>query len=294
MSTDRPFAGTYPAIVTPFHEDGSIDFEGVREEVRRLEAAGVDGIVACGSTGESSTLSHDEHIEVIDAVVDEADTPVIGGTGSNATREALSLSKRAANAGVDGLLLVSSYYNLPESEGIEHFYRTIADEVDVPQIIYNVPGRTGRNIPVETAVALAGHENVVGYKAASGDIAQISEVIERTRDEEFTVLSGDDPLTLPAMSVGGRGVISVAANVVPERVCAMVDAADAGDYERVRDIHHDLGPLFRGLFVETNPIPVKEALETRGIREATLRPPLTKLAPENRSDLERIVAEAAD
>jgi len=157
MTTDRPFAGTYPAIVTPFHEDGSIDFEGVREEVRRLEAAGVDGIVACGSTGESSTLSHDEHIEVIDAVVDEADTPVIGGTGSNATREALSLSKRAADAGVDGLLLVSSYYNLPEAEGIEHFYRTIADEVDVPQIIYNVPGRTGRDIPVETTVELASH-----------------------------------------------------------------------------------------------------------------------------------------
>jgi 4-hydroxy-tetrahydrodipicolinate synthase len=287
----RTFTGTYPAIVTPFHEDGSIDFAGVREEVRRLEAAGVDGIVACGSTGESSTLSHDEHIEVIDAVVDEADTPVIGGTGSNATREALSLSERAADAGVDGLLLVSSYYNLPEPDGIEHFYRTIADEVDVPQIIYNVPGRTGRNIPVETTVALANHENVVGYKAASGDIAQISQVIEQTRDEEFTVLSGDDPVTLPAMTVGARGVISVAANVAPARVCEMVDAALDGEYARARGIHHDLGPLFRGLFVETNPIPVKAAVEIQGHREAVFRSPLTKLGTGHRDELERILAD---
>ncbi|MEF8852939.1 MAG: 4-hydroxy-tetrahydrodipicolinate synthase [Haloarculaceae archaeon] len=289
----RTFTGTYPAIVTPFHKDGSIDFEGVREEVRRLEAAGVDGIVACGSTGESSTLSHDEHIEVIDAVVDEADTPVIGGTGSNATREALSLSKRAADAGVDGLLLVSSYYNLPEAEGIEHFYQTIADEVDVPQVIYNVPGRTARNIPVETTVELASHENVVGYKAASGDVAQISEVVERTRDEEFTVLSGDDPVTIPAMSVGGRGVISVAANVAPTQVCEMVDAALDEDYARAREVHHELGPLFRGLFVETNPIPVKEAVEIQGHREAVLRPPLTKLSAEHRADLEAVLADLA-
>jgi len=291
MTTDHSFAGTYPAIVTPFHEDGSIDFEGVREEVRRLEAAGVDGIVACGSTGESSTLSHDEHIEVIDAVVDEADTPVIGGTGSNATHEALELSKRAADAGVDGLLLVSSYYNLPEPEGIEHFYRTIADEVDLPQIIYNVPGRTGCNIPVETTVSLASHENVAGYKAASGDVGQVSEVVEKTRDEDFTVLSGDDPLTLPIASVGGQGVISVAANVVPEQVCAMVDGALDGDYESARHRHHELGPLFRGLFVETNPIPVKAAIEIQGVREATMRPPLTDLSSEHRAELEAILSD---
>ena len=291
MTTDHSFAGTYPAIVTPFHEDGSIDFEGVREEVRRLEAAGVDGIVACGSTGESSTLSHDEHIEVIDAVVDEADTPVIGGTGSNATHEALELSKRAADAGVDGLLLVSSYYNLPEPEGIEHFYRTIADEVDLPQIIYNVPGRTGCNIPVETTASLASHENVAGYKAASGDVGQVSEIVEKTRDEDFTVLSGDDPLTLPIASVGGQGVISVAANVVPEQVCAMVDGALDGDYESARHRHHELGPLFRGLFVETNPIPVKAAIEIQGVREATMRPPLTDLSSEHRAELEAILSD---
>jgi 4-hydroxy-tetrahydrodipicolinate synthase len=276
------FGGVYPAMTTPFEEDGSIDFEQLRADARRLETAGVDGLVPVGSTGESATLTHDEHVEVVEAVVDAVDNvPVVAGTGSNATHEALSLSRRAADAGADGLLLISPYYNKPEPAGMLEHYRTIADEVDLPQIVYNVPSRTGRNVDVETAVELARHENVRGYKAASGDLNRVSEVIERTRDEEFAVLSGDDGLTLPILSVGGAGTISVVANVEPERTCAMVGAALAGDYDRAREIHHALGPLVRQLFVETNPIPVKEAMAIRGHGSPDLRPPLTRLSDEH-------------
>jgi len=287
MTSHRtPFVGVYPAIPTPFDEDGDVDYETVRRHVRFLEEAGVDGIVPAGSTGESATLTHDEHIEVIEFVVDVAEeAAVIGGTGSNSTREALSLSRRAVDAGVDGLLLVSPYYNLPEPKGMEDHYRTIADEIDAPQIIYNVPGRTGRNITVDTAASLATHENIVGYKAASADLQRISEVIERTRTENFSVLSGDDPVTLPILGIGGTGVISVAGNVIPEQVCELVGAALDGDYEHARDRHHELGPLFRAMFAETNPIPVKEALKMRGYGNAHFRPPLTPAEDEIRDDL---------
>jgi 4-hydroxy-tetrahydrodipicolinate synthase len=291
MTSQRaPFVGVYPAIPTPFDEDGDIDYETVRSHVRFLEEAGVDGIVPAGSTGESATLTHDEHIELIEFVVDEAEAAtVIGGTGSNSTREALSLSRRAVDAGVDGLLLVSPYYNLPEPKGMEEHYRTIADAVDIPQIIYNVPGRTGTNITVDTAASLATHENIVGYKAASTDLERISEVVERTRTETFSVLSGDDPVTLPILSVGGTGVISVAGNVVPEQVRELVDAALDGDYEHARDRHHELGPLFRAMFAETNPIPIKEALKMRGYGNARFRPPLTPAEDEVREDLRTIL-----
>jgi len=284
MASQRtPFVGVYPAIPTPFDESRAIDYETVRRHVRFLEAAGVDGIVPAGSTGESSTLSHDEHIELIEFVVDVAEeAAVIGGTGSNSTREALSLSRRAVDAGVDALLLISPYYNLPEPKGMEDHYRTIADEVDAPQIIYNVPGRTGRNIAVDTAASLATHENIVGYKAASADLERISEVIERTQAENFSVLSGDDPLTLPILNIGGTGVISVAGNVVPEQVRDLVDSALDGDYEHARDRHHELGPLFRAMFVETNPIPVKEAMKMLGLGNANFRPPLTPAEDEVR------------
>jgi 4-hydroxy-tetrahydrodipicolinate synthase len=289
------FRGVYPAIVTPFHEDGSIDFETLRADVRRLERAGVDGIVPVGSTGESATLSHDEHVEVIEAVVDAvADVPVIAGSGSNNTREALSLSERAADAGADALLLISPYYNKPEQRGLVEHYRTIADAVDLPQIVYNVPSRTGRNVEPDTVVELASHPNVAGYKAASGDVGQISEVVERTRDEAFAVLSGDDGMTYPLLAVGGHGAISVAANVEPERTTAMVHAALAGDHDRAREYHHEMGPLFRELFVETNPIPVKEALAHREGYPPHLRGPLTRLAEQHREDLYALLDDLAE
>jgi 4-hydroxy-tetrahydrodipicolinate synthase len=290
MTLDE-FRGVYPAMCTPFHDDDSIDFETLRADARRLVDAGVDGLVPVGSTGESATLSHDEHIEVVDCVIDEVggEVPVIAGSGSNNTREALELSRRSADAGADALLLISPYYNKPEPAGFIQHYRTIADAVDLPQIVYNVPSRTGRNILPDTAVELASHPNIQGYKAASGDLNQISEVIERTRDEEFQVLSGDDGLTLPVLSVGGRGTISVVANVEPERTVAMVHAALDGDYDRAREVHHDLAPLVRQLFVETNPIPVKEAMGIRGYSSPSLRLPLTRMGEEGAAELERLL-----
>ncbi|WP_152040296.1 4-hydroxy-tetrahydrodipicolinate synthase [Salinigranum salinum] len=290
MTIDE-FRGVYPAMCTPFHDDDSIDFETLRDDARRLVEAGVHGLVPVGSTGESATLSHDEHIEVVECVVSEVgdEVPVIAGSGSNNTREALELSRRSAEAGADGLLLISPYYNKPEPQGFVEHYRTIADAVDLPQIVYNVPSRTGRNIQPDTVVELASHPNIRGYKAASGDLGQISEVVERTRDEAFQVLSGDDGLTLPVLSVGGTGTISVVANVEPERTVGMVEAALAGDYERARELHHTLAPLVRQLFVETNPIPVKEAMAIRGYGPANLRLPLTRMGEEGAAELARVL-----
>jgi 4-hydroxy-tetrahydrodipicolinate synthase len=285
------FRGVYPAMTTPFHEDGSINFESLRTDAQRLADAGVDGLVPVGSTGESATLSHDEHVEVVEAVVEAVDVPVIAGSGSNSTREALSLSRRSVEAGADALLLISPYYNKPEPEGMYEHYRTIADEVDAPQIVYNVPSRTGRNVAVDTAVELAAHPNVRGYKAASGDLNRVSEIVERTRDEEFSVLSGDDGLTLPILSIGGTGTISVVANVEPERTVDLVHSALAGDYERARERHHELGPLTRALFSETNPIPVNEAMAIRGYGPGRVREPLTRLSEEHRADLEDALTE---
>jgi 4-hydroxy-tetrahydrodipicolinate synthase len=279
-------------MTTPFRDDESIDFETLQANARRLERAGVAGVVPVGTTGESATMTHDEHIEVVEAVVEAVDdVPVIAGSGSNNTREALDLSRRAAEAGADGLLLISPYYNKPEPAGMEAHFRAVADEVDLPQVIYNVPSRTGRNIAVETAVNLATHPNIVGYKAASGDMARISEVIERTHEEAFSVLSGDDALNLPIVATGGTGCISVAANVEPERCVALVDAALEGDTDHARELNYELGPLFRTLFVETNPIPVKEAMAMRGHMPRTMRPPLSYLSEEHRERLRSVLAE---
>ncbi|ADD06300.1 4-hydroxy-tetrahydrodipicolinate synthase [Natrialba magadii ATCC 43099] len=290
MTQELDLSGVFPAMCTPFDEDERIDFETLQQDAQRLEAAGVDGLVPVGSTGESATLTHDEHVRVVEAVIDAVDdVPVIAGSGSNNTREALELSERSADAGADGLLLISPYYNKPEQRGLVDHYRTIADAVDLPQIVYNVPSRTGQTIEPDTAVELASHENIAGYKAASGDLGMIGEIAERTMDEEFAVLSGDDAMTLPIISVGGTGTISVAANIEPERTCAMVGAALDGDYARAQNLHHELGPLFRELFVETNPIPVKEAMQIRGYGPARMRPPLTRLAEEYRADLEAVL-----
>jgi len=294
--THDTFDGVFPAMTTPFHEDESIDFETLRDHAQYLEAAGVDGLVPMGTTGESATMTHDEHVEVIEAVCEAVeDVPVIAGSGSNNTREALELSERAADAGADGLLLISPYYNKPEPAGMEHHFRQIADAVDLPQIIYNVPSRTGRNIAVETAVTLASHDNVVGYKAASGDMNRITEVIERTREETFSVLSGDDAMTLPVVATGGTGCISVSANIEPERTCAMVGAALSEDMDRARDIHHELGPLFRALFMVTNPIPIKEAMAIRGHYDsARMRSPLSRMDDDDLAELEAVLAALED
>lgn len=289
--THEPYAGVFPAMTTPFEEDESIDHETLAANARRLEAAGVDGVVPVGTTGESATLTHDEHIDVVETVVDAvAQIPVIAGSGSNSTHEALSLSRRAADAGADGLLLISPYYNRPEPTGMEAHFRAVADAVDLPQIVYNVPSRTGRSVAVETAVSLAAHDNVVGYKAASGDMSRITQVIERTRDESFAVLSGDDAMTLPIVATGGSGTISVVANVEPERTVAMVHAALEGDFETARRHHHELGPLVRALFAESNPIPVNEAMAIRGHHAVRMRSPLSRMGDEPREALRDTLA----
>jgi 4-hydroxy-tetrahydrodipicolinate synthase len=288
MELRTPLDGVYPAMTTPLTGDGSIDFDRLHEHTRRLIDGDVDGVVPVGTTGESATLTHDEHVEVVEAVADAADgdVPVVAGAGSNSTHEAVGLAGRAVDAGADALLLISPYYNRPEPDGMVAHYREIADRVDAPQILYNVPSRTGRTIAVESAVELAGHENVVGYKAASGDVGRVSELVERTRDEKFAVLSGDDGLTLPILSVGGRGAISVTANVEPERVGDLVHSALDGDFETARRRHFELEPLNRALFAETNPIPVKAAQEMRGHGPANYRSPLTPLSEAHRDPLQ--------
>ena len=291
MTDTPPFAGVYPAMTTPFHEDGSIDHESLRAEARRLVDGGVAGLVPAGSTGEAATLTHDEHVEVVETVVDavDDDVQIIAGAGSNSTREAVSLSGRAEAAGTDAVLHISPYYNKPEPAGMYDHFSQIAEAVDIDVIVYNVPSRTGRNVEVGTAAALAEIENVTGYKAASGDMGRISEVVERTRDEDFAVLSGDDGMTWPIVACGGTGVISVSANVFPEPHVELLDAALAGDVEQARDRHHELAPLFRAMFVETNPIPVKEAVHLVHGDSPHVRPPLSRIGEENRAALEAVL-----
>jgi 4-hydroxy-tetrahydrodipicolinate synthase len=294
MTSPIDLDGVFPAMVTPLEPDDSIDFDGLRAEAQRLERAGVDGLVPVGTTGESATLSHDEHVSVVETVTDTVSIPVIAGAGSNATREALDLAERTREAGADALLLISPYYNKPEPAGMEEHFRTIADAVEIPQIVYNVPGRTGRTVEIDTAAALADHENIAGYKSASGDLGRVSELIERTREADFAVLSGEDALTLPILAAGGRGTISVAGNVEPERVGEMVHAALGDDFERAREYHHELGPLFRALFWETNPIPLKEALSIRGHVSPRVRAPLSRLSAEHRDALESVLGDLED
>lgn len=274
--------GVCPAIVTPFDEDGDVDYEALGDVIDHVEDGGVDGIVPCGSTGESATLTHEEHKRVVEYAVENAshDTRVIAGTGSNSTHEALELTEHAQEAGADGALLISPYYNIPNDAGLIDHYETVADAVDVPLLLYNVPGRTGQNMPDDAIVELAGHENVAGVKEASGDINKISRLCARTRDLDFDVVSGDDSMTLPLLSVGGTGVISVTANLFPGAMVELVEAAREGDYETARAKHAELTPVFDAMFVESNPVPVKVAAEELGLCRSELRLPLSDDVPE--------------
>ena len=279
------FEGAMPALITPFTEDDRIDREGLQRNIAFVEEGGVSGIVPCGTSGESATLSAAEHEEVIDIAVECSKVPVIAGTGSNNTGEALRFTKHAADAGVDGALLISPYYNKPNPAGLIAHFKTIAEAVDLPIILYNVPSRTGQDMPVKVIAELAKVENIVGIKEASGKVDKITQILEQTVDEAFTVLSGEDGLTLPIMSVGGRGVISVAANIVPEKMSGMVNAALKGDYETARQFHFEMAPLIRALFLETNPIPVKKAAELVGLASGHVRLPLAPLSDANTEKL---------
>jgi 4-hydroxy-tetrahydrodipicolinate synthase len=285
------FEGVFTALVTPFR-DGAVDEEALAGLVERQIAAGVDGVVPCGSTGESATLSHPEHCRVVEVTVEAARgrVQVVAGTGSNNTRECIDLTRHAKEAGADGALLISPYYNKPTQQGLVEHFEAIARETDFPLIVYNIPGRTASNILPGTMARLAEIDRVVGTKEACGDIAQISEVVARC-PEEFTVLSGDDALILPVMAVGGEGVISTSSNVVPSEIVALVRAMGEGDLTRARALHLRLLPLFDALFCETNPIPVKAAVAMLGLAGEEIRLPLTPLTDPNRERLRVVMKE---
>ncbi len=287
------FEGILPAIITPFKRNPSmdLDLEGLRSNISSLLDSGVHGIVPCGSTGESATLDFSEHEKVIEVTLDEVNgkVPVVAGTGSNNTSEALRLTRAARDMGVDGVLAISPYYNKPNRTGLVRHYQALAD-CDVPVVMYNVPGRTGQNLPPSWVAELACHPNIVAIKEASGDINQISQVIEMTRDEDFSVISGDDTMTLPMMSLGAVGVISVAANIAPTQMIDLYQSFVRGDYERARAIHFAISPLIRALFAESNPIPVKKAAELRGFAGGPVRLPLAEAGEETVALLTEVLA----
>ena len=279
------FRGAITALVTPF-KDGKVDEAALRELIEFQIANGIDGLVPCGTTGESPTLSHDEHDRVIEITIDAAKkrVPVIAGTGSNSTTEALRLTRHAYEAGADGALIACPYYNKPTQEGLYRHYQLIAKSVPLPIIPYNIPGRTGVNMSPELMARLAEIDNIVGVKEASGSLKQMNDVLDLC-GPEFDVLSGDDGFTLPLMAIGGKGVISVASNIVPADMAAMVDAAEAGDFAAARALHAKMSPLFDVLFIEVNPIPVKAALALMGRIVCEYRLPLCELSPDNRQKL---------
>lgn len=282
----KRFRGTGVALVTPFAENGSIDHDRLREHVEAQIAGGVEFLVPCGTTGESATMNDAEQREVIAAVVDTAAgrVPVMAGAASNDTRHAIELAEGAREAGADAILSVSPYYNKPSPAGLFAHYQSIASVVDIPVIVYNVPGRTGSNIAPRTLMHLAEIENVKGVKEASGDVEQAMHILAQ-RPDGFLLLSGDDALTLPMVAAGADGVISVVSNEAPKLMSDMVRAALTGDMERARELHYQLLPLMRANFIETNPIPVKSALEMMGRLQAYFRLPLVPLSEEHREEL---------
>jgi len=285
------FEGTFTALVTPFRS-GGVDETALRKLVELQVEAGVDGVVPCGSTGESATLSHDEHRGVVEIVVAAAAgrIQVIAGTGSNNTAEAVELTRHAKQAGADGALLISPYYNKPTQEGIVAHYSEVARQTAFPLVVYNIPGRTASNILPGTMLRLADTEHIVAVKEACGDIVQISETIALC-GPDFSVVSGDDALALATIAVGGQGVISTTSNVAPRDMVELVRSAREGDLERARTIHQQLLPLFDVLFCETNPIPVKAAVSMMGLCDDEIRLPMTRITDPNRELLQLVLKE---
>jgi len=283
------FSGTFTAIVTPF-KDGSVDEAALKSLMRFGIEGGVSGFVPCGTTGESPTLSHDEHNRVIELTVKEVagQVKVLAGTGSNSTEEALALTRHAKKVGADGALLVSPYYNKPTQDGLYRHFKTIAENVELPLILYNIQGRTGVNIENSTMERLSKIPNVVGVKEASGSILQMSEVV-RLCGPQFDVLSGDDQMTFPLMTLGGKGVISVVTNIVPDRMSALTRHMLAGEIDKARAIHFEIFELCQAMFLETNPIPVKAALGIMGKIRPEFRLPLCEPSPGNFEKLKDVL-----
>lgn len=275
------FSGAITAIVTPF-KDKRVDEEAFRELIEFQIAGGIDGIVPCGTTGESSTLSHEEHDRVIEIAIDAAKkrVPIIAGTGSNSTDEAIRLTKHAHEAGADGALMVCPYYNRPTQEGLYQHFKLIAETVPIPIVLYNIPGRTGVNLLPETVARLSKIDNIVGIKEASGSLKQMNDIISQC-GKDFTVLSGDDFFTLPLLMLGGKGIISVISNVAPSDMAALIDSFNAGDIKKARQLHDKMFPLIDALFIETNPVPVKAALSMMGKISYDVRLPMYKMTDSN-------------
>ncbi len=286
------FQGVFPALITPFTNDSlmGIDQTGLRSNIEFLISQGVHGVVPCGSTGESATLTFEEHEQVIGITIDCANgrVPVIAGTGSNNTAEAVRFTQSAKDQGADGVLVLSPYYNKPNRSGLVKHYTKLAD-CDIPVIIYNVPGRTGQNLPPDLILELAELPNIVGVKEASGDIVQISRIIEGTRDLDFSVLSGDDAMTLAVLALGGKGVIAVTANIEPARMVQIYEKFSTGDLAGAQDMHYELSPLMRAMFVDTNPIPVKKAVGLRGMPAGPVRLPLDNLDATKTAELQTVL-----
>jgi len=286
------YSGSFPALVTPFKSNTDIDFDAYGRLIDWHIEQGTNGIVPCGCTGEAATLSHDEQKAVIKFAIERVAgrLPVIAGTGSNNTREAIDLTKYAKEAGADGSLLITPYYNKPTAAGQIAHYRAIAEAVDgLPIMLYNVPGRTGTKIAPETIAELNKVPNIVSVKEACGDIDQVSAILSQC---DINVMSGDDSLTLAMMAVGAKGVVSVAANVVPAGVADLVRHANAGNYEEARALHYQLLPIFKVLFVESNPMPVKYALSKMGLIENVLRLPLTPVLESSAAKIDKVLAES--
>jgi 4-hydroxy-tetrahydrodipicolinate synthase len=289
----RTFQGSLVAMVTPFR-DGQVDEAKLRELVDFHVANGTDGLVPCGTTGESPTLSHAEHKRVVELVVKAAAgrIAVVAGTGSNSTAEAIDMTVHAARAGADGALLVSPYYNKPTQAGLYAHFKAIAEAAPaLPLIVYNIQSRTAVNVETDTLARLAELPNIVGVKEASGSLDQMTSVVLAC-GPEFSVLSGDDSLTLPLMAVGGRGVISVLANFMPREVAELTHSALEGDWKRARELHWRLFPICRAMFVETNPIPVKEAMAMLGLIRAEWRLPMCPMSDANRDRLRKVLVHA--
>lgn len=281
------FQGAMTAMITPFR-NGAVDYNRLTEHVEFQIKGGIDALVPMGTTGESPTLSHEEHREVIEHVVKAARgrVPVIAGTGSNATAEALELTAHAASVGAKAALMVNPYYNKPTQEGLYRHFMAVADKVRLPIILYNIPGRTGITMTPQTVARLRKHPNIVAIKEATGSLDIASEIASLC---DITILSGDDSLTLPLMSIGGKGVISVLSNIIPDRVKALTTAALAGDYATARRLHVELFPLFKGMFIETNPIPIKTAMAMAGRDTGELRLPMCELSEGNRAGLQKLL-----
>ena len=280
------FYGALTALVTPF-KDGTIDEEAYRSFIEWQIESGINGVVPCGTTGESATLSHDEHKEVIRICIDQVKgrIPVLAGSGSNNTREAIELTRYAKNAGADGALMITPYYNKPTQEGLLGHFKAIAKEVSFPSIVYNVPGRTGTNLLPATLGRMAAEiPEVIGVKEATGSMKQAAEIVEQC-GEDFILLSGDDFTILPFLALGGKGVISVISNIEPDKVSRMCATARENDWAGARALFYDLMPLCRAMFIESNPIPVKTAAALMGKMEPTLRLPMCALTQDHAQEL---------